>query len=410
MIRSSPHSRRLSSARSKKCNTSMSTRPHMTHGQQKSYTWIHAPYKCAPTHRAFTNKERESLGKAVHMAWNKKVNTDRKTLEFPYDVEELIDWESIHIPRRTAQECKDEWCTLFDPYAQPVCLRRDKWFWRIQYYPHFVDSRKKTAGHPAFVYHGIIGTHPHSYLIPHTSTKEVQTLIREKQTQGYEYIHDFAHTGVSYLLYDDLRKMPVGTEFTVGSNSETGSPSGKYGIRRVKVKEHFEHYTDLYDAEKPSQVVYQLFRGSLKPPSGGWSSSKHSTFAAFYSTLAVYTDHRNCLHDKHSVPRISQRPAFDFFHPSLKSTRSAKPVYPLVVYPNPQDPIYGHEQSLIIQRFMKTLYASASSLWQNEVNRATLLGLVGGYFGGIASHILTRRLRSRRNRLKPNASRKLRKV
>ena len=132
------------------------------------------------------------MGKAVHMAWNKRVNTDRKTL----DVEELIDWESIHIPRRTAQECKDEWCTLFDPYAQPVCLRRDKWFWRIQYYPHMWILERKPPGtlHLCImVSSGLI------HIISDSTYFYRNGAYPREADTGYEYIHDFAHTGVSYL-------------------------------------------------------------------------------------------------------------------------------------------------------------------------------------------------------------------
>ena len=383
------------------------------HHKRKSYRWTTAPwyYTCAPTHRAFTEKEWDALEKAVpqniqmqllHMAWNNKMNIYRDTLDVdvPDGVKDLIDWEKIHIPRRTAQECKDEWYSMFDPYLQPVCLSRDKRFWRIQYYRHIVDSQKKTAGHPAFVYHGVIGTHPHGYLIPHTSTTEVQQLIREKKTQGYDYIHDFTHTGVLYLLYDDLRKMPVGTEFTVGSNSETHSPSGTYGIQRVKVKEHLEHYTNLHDPENPSNgFLYQLFRGSLNPPTGGWSSSEHSKFADFHSTLAVYINRTLSLdlNDKHSDPRIEQIPASAFFHHSLKS-KYAERVYPLVVNPNPQDPIYyKNRQPLSIQRVMNDLYVES----RKAVVPVTLI--VAGT-GALANRLRRRRLRSRRNRLKSNAS------
>jgi hypothetical protein len=330
--------------------------------------WTNTPYyKRAATHRVFTKKERDALDKAV--------NTYRETLDFPYGVEELIDWKSISIPRRTAQECKDEWYTSFGPDSQSVCLTRDKRFWRIQYYDDIVDSQQMNAGHPAFVYHGVIGsTHPHSYLIPHTSAKEVQQLIREKKKHGY--LNDGIHTGAVYLLYDDLRKMPVGTTFTVGIDGN----GGEYGIQRVQVKEHFEHYTVLHDVEHPSHMLYELFRGSfVKPPPGGWSSLQNSTYATLHSIQAVYTNAE----------------------------------YPLIVHPNPQDPVYRvHWKSpsmkpppSLMKRFMNDWSAGWSRISRKKVGTAALYGAAGGVFGTVMASTFLKQLRSRRKRTKPAARR-----
>lgn len=291
MIRSSPASRKSSRSR-KHLSTSTRNAFHQLHNcnrcntKHKTYAWSTvSTYKSAPTHRAFTQMERSTLEKAV--------KTYMKTLDFP--VEELIDWKSIRIPhlfRRTAQECKDEWYTRFGCcYDQPVCLSRGSRFWRIQYYNNIVDhkDKKALAEHPAFVYHGVIGsTRPRSYLIPHTSAKEVQQLIRQKKKAGYVIeTNSGPRTGAMYLQYDDLRNMPIGTEFTVGTNNDTGSSSGDYNIERVRVKEHLENSTLLHSAEHPSDMAYILWRGTD-------------------STLAVYTNAQ----------------------------------FPLIVHPNPQDPVY----------------------------------------------------------------------
>ena len=338
---------------SPRCKTSKRHKKTHRRNKHKSYQWTNAPYyKCAPTHRAFSQKERAALDKAV--------NTYRDTLDFPYGVEELIDWRNINIPRRTAQECKDEWHTFFGNDSAAVCLRRGKRFWRIQYYNDIVDSKDMNAGHPAYVYLGINGsTRPHSYLIPHTSATEVQQLIQEKKKQGY--INDGTHdTGAVYLLYDDLRKMPVGTTFTVGINTDTGTPGAPYGIECVQVKEHFEHYTTLHDVEHPSHLLYSLFRGSLLP--GG------ASYAKFHTTLAVYTNAE----------------------------------FPLIFNPNPQDPIYGIHWQLpstkpsLMKRIMNNLSAGLSK----ESRLAALYGGVSAAFVGTAISNSIIKMRSRRNRTK----------
>ena len=352
---SSTHSRKLSSRRCKISTSTHQNKTHARNNKQKCYIWTNTPcYKRAATHRAFTKKERDALDKAV--------NTYRETLDFPYGVEELIDWKSISIPRRTAQECKDEWYTSFGPDSQSVCLTRGKWFWRIQYYNDIVDSQQMNAGHPAFVYHGVLGsTHPHSYLIPHTSAKEVQQLIREKKNQGY--LNDGIHTGAVYLLYDDLRKMPVGTSFTVGIDGN----GGEYGIQRVQVKEHFEHYTVLHDVEHPSWL-YEVFRGSVFDPP--LYNIRHTTL---HSTQAVYNWNAE---------------------------------YPLIVHPNPHDPVYRvHWKSpstkpppSLMKRFMHDWSAEWSRISRKKVGTAAFNGAVGGVIGTVMASPFLKQLRNRRKR------------
>lgn len=366
MIRSASYSHPLSSRRRntvvKVANGKVSMSAHhknsRTHKKQKFYTWTNTPYYIqASTHRTFTEKERDTLDNAV--------NTYRKTLDFPYGVEELIDWKSIQIPGRSTQECRDEWYTSFGPDSQynAVCLTRDKRFWRIQYYSNIIDSQRKNAGHPAFVYYGVIGsTHPHSYLIPHTSAIEVQELIRKKKNRGYH--NDGIHTGVVYLQYEDLRNMSVGTEFTVGINSDTGTPGDDYGIQRVRVEEHFEHHTVLHDVNKPSRILYQLFQGSLvQPPPGGWTTVQHATNALLHSTRAVYTNAE----------------------------------YPLIVHPNPLDPVYGifwqSSSSKPPPSLMKRLMNNTSHISRKKMSTIALYGVLGAAMGKVMARPLLEQLR-----------------